>query len=67
MIRVHMWLGIAAATEVVGCVVMGAPLRDAAAQSMTTEQIAGAQELTRAWLAEHRSTDVNVASAKPGC
>lgn len=67
LVRVHMWLGIAAATEVVGCVEMGAPLRDAAAQSMTAEQIASARELTRVWIAEHRSRDVNVASAKPGC
>jgi TPR repeat protein len=67
MVRVHMWLGIAAATEIVGCVEMGAPLRDAAAQSMTAEQIASAQELARAWIAEYRSRDVNVASAKTGC
>jgi len=67
LIRVHMWLGIAAATEVVGCVEMGAPVRDAVAQSMTAKQIAGAQELTRSWLAEYRSHDVNVAAAKPGC
>lgn len=67
LIRVHMWLGIAAATEVVGCVEMGAPLRDAAAQSMTAGQISQARELTRAWLAAHPSRDVNVASAKSGC
>jgi len=67
LVRVHMWLGIAAATENVGCVEMGAPLRDAVAQSMTAGQIAEAQELTRAWLAEHKAIDVNVASAKPGC
>ncbi len=67
LVRVHMWLGIAAATENVGCVEIGAPLRDAVAQSMTAGQISRARELTRAWLAEHRSRDVNVASAKPGC
>lgn len=67
LVRVHMWLGIATATEVVGCVEMGAPLRDAVAQSMTAGQISRARELTRVWLAEHRSGDVNVAAAKPGC
>jgi TPR repeat protein len=67
LIRVHMWLGIAAATENVGCVEMGAPLRDAVAQSMTVDQVARARELTRTWLAEHKTRDVNVAAAKPAC
>ena len=67
LIRVHMWLGIAAATENAGCVNVGAPLRDAVAQSMNAEQISSAQNLTRAWLAEHWKTDVNVAAAKPAC
>jgi TPR repeat protein len=67
LVRVHMWLGIAAATEIVGCVEMGAPLRDAVAQSMTAGQISTAQELTRVWIAGHRPGDVNVAAAKPGC
>lgn len=67
LIRVHMWLGIAAATENVGCVEIGAPLRDAAAQSMTVEQIARSQQLTGAWLAEHRTSDTNVAAANSGC
>lgn len=67
LIRVHMWLGIAAATENVGCVEMGAPLRDAVAQSMTAEQIARSRALTHAWLAQHKAKDVNVAAAKPGC
>ncbi len=67
LVRVHMWFGIAAAMEVVGCVAIGAPLRDVVAQSMTAEQIAGAQELTHIWLAAHPSKDVNVASAKWGC
>jgi TPR repeat protein len=66
-IRVHMWLGIAAATENGGCVAVGAPLRDAVAQSMTAAQIASAEERTRLWLAEHKQIDVNVAAAKPGC
>jgi hypothetical protein len=34
---------------------------------MTTGKIFRAQELTHVWLAEHRSKDVNVAFAKPGC
>jgi TPR repeat protein len=67
LVRVHMWLGIAAAREIVGCVELSAPVRDAVAQSMTSEQVARAEELTRAWLAEHVMTDANVASAKPGC
>ena len=67
LVRVHMWLGIAAATEQIGCVEMAAPLRDAAAQSMTAERIAAAENLTRAWLAEHRTSDVNVAAAEPSC
>lgn len=67
LIRVHMWLGIAASTENVGCVAVGAPLRDAVAQSMTAAQIAAAEERTRAWLAEHKLKDVEVAAAKPAC
>lgn len=67
LIRVHMWLGIAAATETAGCVEVAVPLRDAVAQTMSAEQIASAQSLTRAWLAEHWKTDVNVASAEPAC
>ena len=67
LVRVHMWLGIAAAREDVDCVATGAPLRDAVAQSMTAGQIAEAQDLTRTWLTEHKTTDVDVASAKPGC
>ncbi len=67
MIHVHIWLGIAAAREEEGCIEIGATLRDAAAQSMTAEQIAQAQEATRVWLAEHQATDVNVAAAKPAC
>jgi len=67
LVRVHMWLGIAAATEIVGCVEIGAPLRDAVAQSMTAGQVAEARELAGAWLAEHKAADVNVAAAKPGC
>lgn len=62
-----MWLGIAAATENAGCVEVGAPLRDVVAQSMNAEQIASAQDLTRAWLAKYWKTDVNVAAAKPAC
>ncbi len=67
LVRVHMWLGIAAAREIVGCVAVSAPLRDAVAQSMTSEQVARAEDLARAWLAEHLTTDANVAAAKSGC
>ena len=67
LVRVHMWLGIAAATEEVGCVEIGAPLRNAVAQSMTPEQIAQAEERSRVWIAEHVEKDVNVVSAKPAC
>ena len=66
LVRVHMWLGIAAATKNAGCVEVGAPLRDVVAQSMNAEQIASAQDLARAWLAKYWKTDVNVAAAKPG-
>jgi TPR repeat protein len=67
LVRVHMWLGIAAATEDISCVEIGAPLRNAVAQSMTPEQIAQAEERSRVWIAEHVGKDVNVASAKPAC
>ena len=67
LVRVHMWLGIAAATENAGCVAVGAPLRDTVAQSMSAEQIARAQERTRAWLAEHWKSEIDVAAAEPSC
>lgn len=67
LVRVHMWFGIAAATENGGCVSVSGPLRDAVAQSMTAPQIASAEERTRIWLAEYKTTDVNVAAAKPTC
>ena len=46
---------------------IGAPLRNAVAQSMTPEQIAQAEERSRVWIAEHVEKDVNVVSAKPAC
>ena len=68
LVRVHMWLGIAAVREIVGCVTVAAPLRDVVAQSMTTEQVSAAEARTLAWLAEHKIPDVNLASAvKPSC
>ncbi len=67
LIRVHMWLGIAAEMEIVGCVESSAPLRDAVAQSMTVDQVAQAKDLTRAWLAEHEPAGANIAAAKSGC
>ena len=67
LVRAHMWLGIAAATEDGRCAEVSAPLHTAIAQSMTEEQIVQAQELTRAWLAEHKPTDVNIATAQPAC
>jgi len=67
LVRVHMWLGIAAAREIVGCVELSAPMRNMVAASMTAQQIAQAEDLTRAWLAEREKSGVEVASAKPGC
>lgn len=69
LVRAHMWLGIAAATERAGCVDIGAPLRDAIAQTMTREQVARSHALARAWLAEHRPVgDAKIIAAdKPGC
>ena len=67
LVLAHMWLGIAAETEVVGCVELGAPLRAVVAESMTAVQIAQAEARTHAWLAEHRKSDIDVAAAQPGC
>jgi TPR repeat protein len=67
LVRVYKWLGIAAELETVGCVALSAPMRDAVAQSMATEQVAIAKDLTRAWLAEHEKMDDQVASVKTGC
>ena len=67
LVRAHSWLGIAARMEIVGCVALSAPMRDAVAQSMASEQVAIAKDLTRAWLAEHEKMDDEFASAKTGC
>lgn len=67
LMRVHMWLGIAAAQEDTGCVELAAPLLNAVAQSMTAAQIAEAEKHTRAWLAARAATGVNLAAADPGC
>ena len=68
LVRVHMWLGIAAVRENGGCVTAAAPLRDVVAQSMTAEQVSAAEARTLTWLADHKITDINLASAgKPGC
>ena len=68
LVRVHMWLGIAAVREKDGCVNVAAPLRDVVAQSMTIEQVSAAEARTLTWLADHKITDINLASAgTPGC
>lgn len=69
LVRAHMWLGIATATEHGGCVEVSAPLRDVVAQTMTPAQLARAQELTKAWLTEHRPVGgAKIAAAdQPSC